>query len=110
MPVWQKAMELSVQVFKLTNGLPIKEDYGLTSQARRAANSINGNIAEAFGRKTNKDKSHFYTVTKGSAYETQSHLIYGEKVGYFNPAKIEEVNSKYDELIHELNKILKTLR
>jgi four helix bundle protein len=110
MPVWQKAMELSVRVFHLTSGLPTKEDYGLTSQARRAANSINGNIAEAFGRKTNKDKSHFYTVAKGSAYETQSHLIYGVEVGYLNPTQIAEVNSQYDELIHELNKILKTLR
>jgi four helix bundle protein len=59
MSVWQKALNLSVEVFKLTKNLPIAENYGLTSQARRSSNSITGNIAEAFGRKTNKDKSKF---------------------------------------------------
>ena len=45
MPVWQKAMELSIQVFKLSSSLPRSEDYGLTSQLRRAANSVSANIA-----------------------------------------------------------------
>jgi four helix bundle protein len=45
MPVWQKAMELAISVFKLTENLPRKEDYGLTSQIRRSALSIPGNIS-----------------------------------------------------------------
>lgn len=45
MPVWQKAMDLSVEVFNLTTSLPRSEDYGLTSQIRRATNSISANIA-----------------------------------------------------------------
>jgi len=59
MPVWQKAMELSVVVFDLSSSLPKSEDYGLTSQLRRAANSISANIAEGFGRNINKDKRQF---------------------------------------------------
>jgi len=62
MPVWQKAMELSIQVFKLSSSLPRSEDYGLTSQLRRAANSVSANIAEGFGRNTSKDKSNFYII------------------------------------------------
>ena len=59
MPVWQMAMELAVKIFKLTETLPRKEDYGLTSQIRRAALSIPGNIDEGFGRKHTKDKLNF---------------------------------------------------
>ena len=59
MPVWQKAHELSAEIFKLTSILPRSEDYGLTSQLRRAANSISANIAEGFGRNINKDKRQF---------------------------------------------------
>lgn len=109
MPVWKKAIELAVEVFHLTKNLPISENYGLTSQVRRSANSVTANIAEAFGRKTNKDKSSFYTIAKGSAYETQSHLIYGEKVGYFSAEKVNLINEQYSALNHDINKILKTL-
>ena len=50
MPVWQKAMDLAEKIFKLTEKLPKKEDYGLTSQIRDSGLSVSGNIAEAFGR------------------------------------------------------------
>jgi four helix bundle protein len=109
MPVWQKALELSGEVFTDSNSLPKSEDYGLTSQIRRAANSVCANIAEAFGRRTNKDKSQFYIIARGSAFETQSHLLYGEKVGYFKIEKVNLLVSEYNELIHDLNKIIKSL-
>ena len=109
MPVWKQAIKLAVEVFHLTKNLPVSENYGLTSQVRRSANSVTANIAEAFGRKTNKDKSNFYIIAKGSAFETQSHLFYGQNVGYFDLEKIEQINNEYNNLIHELNKILKTL-
>ena len=50
MPVWQEAMAVAEKVFAATDKLPRKEDYGFTSQIRRAALSISANIAEAFGR------------------------------------------------------------
>jgi len=93
----------------LTSNLPRSEDYGLTSQIRRSSNSVPANIAEAFGRNTNKEKGYFYVIARGSAFETQSHLIYGQRVGYFEAAKTEKLISEYNILIHELNKILKTL-
>jgi four helix bundle protein len=110
MEVWQDAIELSKVVFELTSSLPRSEDYALTSQLRRSSNSVSANIAEAYGRSTNKDKSYFYIISRGSAYETQSHLLYGSKINYFNISEIDELISGYNKLIHQLNKIIKTLR
>ena len=109
MPVWQKANSLAVKVHQITSKLPRSEDYGLTSQLRRAANSVSANIAEGFGRKTKKDKSNFYIIARGSAYETMSHLHYGCDVGYFESKVVEELSDLYSALIHELNKISNSL-
>lgn len=109
MPVWQKAHELSGKVFELSNGLPRSEDYGLTSQIRRSSNSVAGNIAEGYGRRTKKDKAYFYTVARGSAFETQNHLLYGKRVGYFDEEETKRHIEEYNELIFELNKIVNVL-
>ena len=105
MPVWQKAMDLSIEVYHLSKSLPRAEDYGLTSQLRRASNSISANIAEGFGRKSNKEKTQFYTIAISSAFETISHLVYGNKVGYFDLLKVNNLKKEYNLLIFELNKL-----
>ena len=108
MPVWQKAHSLSIEVFQITKDLPRSEDYGLTSQIRRSANSVSANIAEGFGRKSLKEKVQFYSIAKGSAYETQNHLLYGLGVRYFEKKKTETLFQEYEELIKSLNKIIKS--
>lgn len=110
MPLWQKAHDLSLEIYKISSGLPRSEDYGLISQIRRSSNGVSACIAEGFGRSSIKDKSNFYIIARGSSFETQNHLLYGTKIGYF---KIEETNTlfqKYDELIHEINKLIKSLK
>jgi four helix bundle protein len=109
MSVWKLSFQLATEVFDLTKGLPRSEDYALTSQIRRSSNSVSANIAEAFGRRTSKDKIYFYTISRGSAYETQNHLLYGYGVEYFDKSAIDVLGVRYDELIHELNKITKKL-
>mgnify|MGYP001067196937 CR=1 FL=1 len=89
MPVWQKAMELAVKIHGLTERLPRKEDYGLTSQIRRSGLSVSDNISEGFGRKHTNDKLKFYYNARGSLAETKNHLIYGHKVGYFCLRRIQ---------------------
>jgi four helix bundle protein len=105
MPVWQKAMDVAEKCFNISENLPRKEDYALTSQLRRSAESISANIAEGFGRRTSKDKSRFYDIARGSAFETKSHLIYGVRVKYFQEIEYLEIKNIIDEVIHELNKI-----
>lgn len=54
MPVWKQATDLSIEVFLFSINLPKSEEYGLTAQTRRASNCVNANIAEAFGRASEK--------------------------------------------------------
>jgi len=109
MPVWQKSMKLAVEIFRLTEGLPRKEDYGLTSQIRNSALSVSGNLAEGFGRKHTKDKLNFYYNSRGSLAETKSHLIYGEKVGYFNMDQFSEHAGLINDTWKELNSLINSL-
>jgi four helix bundle protein len=109
MPVWQKAHKLAIEVFNLTVNLPRSEDYGLTSQIRKSANGVAACTAEGFGRSTKRDKSNFYVIARGSSFETQNHLLYGKKVGYFESQITQKFFDEYNELIYELNKVIKSL-
>jgi four helix bundle protein len=109
MPVWQKAHGLAIEVFNITIDLPRSEDYGLTSQIRKSSNGVAACIAEGFGRSSKKDKSYFYVIARGSSYETQNHLLYGNRVGYFESKKTHYLFVEYNQLIFELNKLIKSL-
>jgi four helix bundle protein len=109
MPVWQKAIDLAVKIFNLTEKLPKKEDFGLTSQIRNSGLSISGNIAEGFGRKHTKDKLNFYYNARGSLAETKSHLMYGYKVGYFIEEEFKEFSNLIKDIWRELNSLINSL-
>ena len=109
MTVWQKGMELAQSVYSMTERLPRKEDFGLTSQIRRSALSVPGNIAEGFGRKHTKDKLNFYYASRGSLTETKSHLIYGQRVGYFENGSFSLQLQLIETIWNELNRLIKTL-
>ena len=110
MPVWQKAMDLAVRIFELTEGFPKKEDYGLTSQIRRSALSVSANISESFGRAHTLDKLNFYYHSRGSLAETKSHLIYGKRVRYFSDSNFIELNTLIESIWKEINRIISTLK
>jgi four helix bundle protein len=110
MPVWKRSMDIAESVFKITQFLPKKEDYGLTSQIRRASVSISANIAEGFGRNGQQDKQRFYTYARGSAYETQSLILYGQKVKYFEDKLSDNLIEDLNDVIFELNKLCKSLQ
>lgn len=109
MPVWKNAMDIATEVYDISESLPRREDYALTSQIRRSAESISANISEGFGRGGDKEKSQFYKIARGSANETKSHLLYGCRVHYFEVQKTERVIVMLESVIYELNKIIRTL-
>jgi four helix bundle protein len=80
--VWQIGHELVVAIYRHTKKWPNDEQFGLTSQIRRAAVSITSNISEGFSRTTKADKRHFYTMSHGSLTELQNQLLIARDVGY----------------------------
>jgi len=109
MPVWQESMELAAEVHTLTESLPRKEDYGLTSQIRRAALSVSANISEGFGRMQSKDKARFYYHARGSIAETKNHLLYGNKVGYFAQEDVGPLLQRIDDIWRQLNCLINAM-
>jgi len=110
MPIWQNAISVAEDIFKLTENLPKKEDYGLTSQLRRAALSISSNIAEAYGRHHISDKINFYYFSRGSVTETQSQLEYANRVGYVDKDTSDILIKKLGQIYNDINKIIVTFR
>lgn len=93
MEVWKRARILTRAIYRLTEYFPRHQQFTLTSQMQRAVLSIGANIAEGYGRRTPKDKAHFYTVSKGSTEELQHYLIVSEDLGYSrgDPALLESL-------------------
>ena len=104
--VWQKAIELVKEVYKLTEHFPNNEQYGLTSQIRRAAVSIPSNIAEGAGRKSNKEFEHFLSISLGSCFELETQVIISQELNFINSDNC----NKADELILEIQKMIRGLQ
>lgn len=97
--VWQKSHQLVLSVYRITNGFPKNELYGLTSQFRRAAVSIPANIAEGFKKRADKDKLRFLNIAQGSLEECRYFLILSNDLGYGSSQ--EAIN-----LLEETSKLL----
>ncbi len=80
--VWSKAHQLTVSIYQLTRTFPKDEMYGLTSQVRRSAASIAANIAEGCGRRSDGDLVRFLQIARGSASETEYHLLLAKDLGF----------------------------
>ena len=81
MSVWKKAIELLLKIYEITKHFPAEEKFGLTSDMRRAVNSISHNFAEGFGRFEPRDKTRFYKISRGSRYELMSQSFASFKLG-----------------------------
>jgi four helix bundle protein len=79
--IWQKSIDLVVEVYKATEKFPREETYGLTSQIRRSSVSIASNIAEGAGRNSNPQFVQFLGISNGSSYELQTQVIISNKLG-----------------------------
>ena len=80
--IWKKGIVLVVKVYQLTKAFPSEELYALTSQIKRASVSIPSNIAEGYGRNTDKSFSHFIDISRGSLCELETQLIIAKELGF----------------------------
>jgi four helix bundle protein len=103
--VWQKAMDLVVNVYAATENFPKSELYGLTSQIRRCAASVPANIAEGQGRRLSGEFLQFLGNARGSLLELDTHLEIARRLCMLS----EEVHSALMRQLVEVRKLLNGL-
>ncbi|HWH79981.1 MAG TPA: four helix bundle protein [Candidatus Binatus sp.] len=103
--VWQKSMEIVVQVYRMTRELPAAEQWGLVSQMRRAAVSVPSNIAEGYGRQATGEYRHHLSIGRGSLLELETQVLLCEKLGYLAARSTQPVELE----IQQLSKMLRSL-
>ncbi|MFF5383577.1 four helix bundle protein [Pedobacter suwonensis] len=96
--IWNKAINLAVDVYKATSTFPTDERFGLTSQSRRAAISIPSNIAEGAGRNSVKEFNNFLGIANGSSYELQTQLVIANKLAILESEILNPLLDQIDEL------------
>ena len=103
--VWQKAMDLTVEIYNLVKRLPREETYALSDQMRRAVVSIPSNIAEGQGRNSDKEFINFLSIARGSLWELETQIEICERLHYID----SELASKVYSLTTEVSKMLNSL-
>ena len=94
--IWQRAMDLAVEVYKIVDTFPKEEKYGLSAQAKKSAVSVPSNISEGAGRATNNQFKYFLEISMGSNNELQTQLELARRFNYIT----QEVTDKIiDEAI-----------
>lgn len=98
MIVWQKAMDLTVLIYKITIKLPKEEIYSLTNQMRRSAVSIPSNIAEGQVRNSTKEYIQFLRIAQGSRAELETQILICQKIGYLSDVDIFDIINLTEEI------------
>lgn len=108
--VWQKAIDLTVEVYKVMALLPTDERFGLVSQMKRCAISISSNIAEGAGRGTDAQFKYFLSISQGSAFELETQLIISNRLELLSDditKNLVDQTTEIQRMIYSLEKKLK---
>ena len=108
--VWQRAKQLAVSIYKLSDHGPMKRDYGLVDQMRRSAVSVPSNIAEGDERDTDKDSVRHFFIAKGSLAELITQLEVAKDVGLVSNADVQPIAQECDEVGKMLAALIKARR
>jgi carbamoyl-phosphate synthase large subunit len=107
--VWQKSMDMVTTVYGLTRDFPREEQYGLTSQIRRAAISVPSNIAEGNARRSTRDYIRFLNLAYGSLSELETQLLIAVRLQYTHEPPMSDVMLQCSEIGRMLNGLRNSL-
>ncbi len=107
--VWQRAVDLVVEVYRLTKVFPSEERFGLTSQSRRASVSIPANIAEGYGRTHRGDYLRHLSMARGSLTELETHLTIAVRLDFITRDQAMDTWNLCQEVGRMLNKLIRSL-
>ena len=96
--VWEKAHQITLNIYKVSAKFPKEEIYSLTNQLRRAASSIPANIAEGCGKNTQADLANFLNISLGSANETEYFLILSKDLDYLTEEQFAILSNSINEV------------
>ena len=105
--VWKQSYNLILEIYEISSSFPISEQYGLTSQLRRSANSIAANIAESQGRYTYADRMRVLYIARGEIFETRSHIKVALGLNFLSKEVAKKLESKYEELSKGINGLIR---
>lgn len=108
--VWQESQNLAVMIYRVTRNFPAGEVFGITSQMKRSSTSVSANIAEGFGRKTLKDKTHFYTMAYGSLLEIKNFIYLCRRLDFFDIDQQNELLEQITSCQKLLNAFTRSLK
>jgi four helix bundle protein len=108
--VWQRSIELTVDVYRLTSKFPECERFGLTNQMRRASVSIASNIAERNGRSTKGEYVQFLGHARGSCSELETQIVIAKQLGFGTAPSIETTESHCNGVGRLLGALMKSIR
>ena len=108
--VWQKAHQLTLEVYRVTRRFPREELYGLTSQMRRAAVSVPANVAEGCCRSGDAEFARFAHITMASASELEYHLLLARDLQLMSTEENESCASSVSEVKRMLASLIRTLK
>ena len=108
--VWQKAMELAVEAYRLTEPFPAHEQYGLRAQIHRAAVSVPSNVAEGHGRAITREYLHHLAIAHGSLMELETQVELSVRLGFVKRPVADGVLSQAAECGRMLHGLMRRLR
>lgn len=108
--VWQKAHQLTLDVYKATTTFPKEELFGLTSQIRRSAASIPANICEGCGREGPGEMARYLSMAMGSASELEYHLLLSHELSFLSNSDYERLNVELIEVKKMLASFIRTVK
>ena len=108
--VWQRAIEKSLAIYKLTSSFPVSEQFGLTNQLRRAAVSVASNIAEGYGKSSKGEYVSFLGHARGSNGEVQTQLTIAKGLGFGSQESLNQAESLSNEVGRMLVVMMRKLK
>jgi four helix bundle protein len=109
--IWKKGITIVKLIYQLVKTFPQEEMYALSSQLKRASVSIPSNIAEGYGRNTDKLFSHFLDIARGSLFEIETQLIIAKELGFITNLELfQELLNQIEEESKMINAFSKTLK
>ncbi|OFY60488.1 MAG: four helix bundle protein [Bacteroidetes bacterium RBG_13_42_15] len=107
--IWQRSMDLVELIYLITEDFPSKENFGLTSQMRRAAVAVPSNIAEGYGRQSTGSYSQFLSIARGSLFELETQVEICTRLKYFNKTESEKLTSEIVEISKMISSLISKL-